>query len=116
MYNITFRGTGQLNGVVIINKTIEVDDRTATSLTGLKSDEVKDAILAIHYPGVKIDPSKISTQSNYVNTKKVTKQSSNTKKAKFDFTFSNIILWILFFPFKLIWWIVKDIFKKDRWD
>jgi hypothetical protein len=50
MKQVTFRGTGQLNGPIIINKTIELDDRTASTLTGLKRDEVKLAILAIHYP------------------------------------------------------------------
>jgi hypothetical protein len=116
MYNVTFRGTGQLNGPVIIDKTIELDDRTTSSLTGLKRYEVTSAILAIHYPGVIIDSSKISIQSKYINQKFEKKLNKKTTKTKFNFTFSNIFLWLVFFPFKLLWWIVKEIFKKDRWD
>lgn len=116
MYNVTFRGTGQLNGPVIINKTIELDDRTTSSLTGLKRDEVTSAILAIHYPGVKIDASKISTQSKYIHEKTDKKLSEKATKTKSNFTFSNILLWFVFFPFKLLWWIIKEIFKKDQWD
>lgn len=115
MYKVTFRGTGQLNGPIIINKTIELDDRTTSSLTGIKRDEVTSAILAIHYPDVKIDASKISTQSKYIN-EKIVKNSKKATKIKSNFTFSNILLWFVFFPFKLLWWIIKEIFKKDQWD
>ena len=62
MKQVTFRGTGQLNGVVIIDKTIELDDKIAQSLRGSKRDEVKSAILAVHYPGVKIKPNQIGCE------------------------------------------------------
>nr|WP_315198241.1 hypothetical protein [uncultured Flavobacterium sp.] len=129
MRQVTFRGTGQLNGPVIINKTIEVDIKTAQSLTGLKRDDVTSAILAIHYPGVKINPKQIGYEIKDIIEPKTTRnQNSNSKQTtnqykqqKKSFSFSNIILWILFFPFKLVWWVLKNIWKDDhlskrKWD
>lgn len=120
MNKVTFRGTGQLNGPVIINKTLELDDKTAITLTGLKRNDVILAILAMHYPGVRIDAKKIGIESIYFNEKNIAKQNQktsrkNSKKSKshFNFTFSNIILWILFFPFKLAWWVLKNVVTKD---
>ena len=59
MKKITFKGTGQLKGPVIINKTIEVDDSQAKNFVGQKRDEVILAALANHFPGVKINPKQI---------------------------------------------------------
>ena len=118
MKQVTFRGTGQLNGPVIINKTIELDDKIAQSLAGPKRDEVKTAILAVHFPGVIIMPNQIgceikenlttSNQNNY------SKKTTNSRNKKSSFSFSSIILWILFFPFKIAWWILKEIWNKDH--
>ena len=128
MKQVTFRGTGQLNGPVIINKTIELDDKIAQSLGGPKRDEVKTAILAVHFPGVRIKPNKIGCEIKDIKEPKTNQNQSrnsqktiNYKKQKKSFSFSNIILWILFFPFKLAWWILKNIWKDDhmgnrKWD
>lgn len=56
---VTIKGTGQLNGPVVINITIEMDDAQARSLVGSKRDEAIKALVAVHYPGVKIDPRRI---------------------------------------------------------
>lgn len=121
MKQVTFRGTGQLNGVVIIDKTIELDDKIAQSLRGSKRDEVKSAILAVHYPGVKIKPNQIGCEIKEIRESKITRnqnvnseKTTNYKKQKSSFSFSNIILWIFFFPFKLVWWILKEIWNKDH--
>ena len=45
MIEATFRGTGQLNGPVPINKTIEVDEQTAQNIGGSKRNDVKLALL-----------------------------------------------------------------------
>ena len=62
MKKITFRGTGQLNGVVSINKTIEIDNVQAANFKGPKRDEAIQATLAVHYPGVKINPRQIGIE------------------------------------------------------
>lgn len=128
MKQVTFRGTGQLNGPVIINKTIELDNNIAQSLGGPKRYEVTSAILAVHYPGVKIKPNQIGCEIRDIREPKITRnqnsnseKTTNYKKQKSSFSFSNIILWILFFPFKLVWWILKNIWKDDhmsnrKWD
>ena len=128
MKQVTFRGTGQLNGPVIINKTIELDDKIAQSLGGPKRDEVKTAILAVHFPGVRIKPNQIGCEIKDIKEPKTNQNQSrnsqktiNYKKQKKSFSFSNIILWIFFFPFKLVWWVLKNIWKDDhmsnrKWD
>ena len=121
MKQVTFRGTGQLNGPIIINKTIELDDRTASTLTGLKRDEVKLAILAIHYPGVKIKPNQIGCEIIDIGPPKITKiqkneyeNNTNYIKQKSSFSIVNIILWLLFFPFKLAWWLLKKTWNEKH--
>ena len=82
----------------------------------------------------KIINKKSNTNFLYTDTKKSIKEpktnqnqsrnsqkTTNYKKQKSSFSFSNIILWILFFPFKLAWWILKNIWKDDhmgnrKWD
>mgnify|MGYP000927574910 CR=1 FL=1 len=59
MAKVTLKGTGQLNGPVIINKTIEIDDVQARAFVGPKKDEVITSTIAVHYPGVKINPRQI---------------------------------------------------------
>lgn len=119
MKRVTFKGTGQLNGPVIINKTIEVEDSVAKSLRGQNRKDVLTAILAIHYPGVRIKPNQVVCDIIEVREEKQSKSSSekkerrpiNDNETKKSFSFFNLILWILFFPFKLSWWILKVIFK-----
>ncbi|GEC73155.1 hypothetical protein SAMN05443543_102177 [Flavobacterium flevense] len=118
MKQVIFRGTGQLNGPVIINKTIEVEDQIAINLGGSKRDDVKLAILSVHYPGVKINPKNISVNIAHINKKEEHndfKKFAKKNKPKSSFSIGNIILWIIFFPFKLAWWILKSIWKdKDH--
>ncbi|MBE7691233.1 hypothetical protein [Tenacibaculum piscium] len=108
MNKVTIIGTGQLNGPVVINKELELDDRTAQSLFGAKRHEVITAIVAIHYPGVKINPAQIGVNSEKIkktkNVKKNTsKKDSNKKKSSTS---------LIFLPFKVIWkilkWLTKD--------
>lgn len=118
MKQVTFRGTGQLNGPVIINKTIELEDQIANSLLGAKKNEVKLAILENHFPGVKINPSQIGCEVKEIKKKKTPTNSTNNKRvnksSKSSFTISSIILFLLFWPFKLAWWFIKKIWKEDH--
>jgi hypothetical protein len=65
MAKVTLKGTGQLKGSVVINKTVELDDNQARNLTGSRKDDVITALLAVHYPGVKINPRQISVNIEY---------------------------------------------------
>lgn len=110
MIKATFRGTGQLNGPVPIHKIVEVDNQTAKNLGGSKKNEVKLAILATQYPGVKINPKDIT-----VNIQRIDKKEDHDDFGKFakknkpkSFSFGNVLLWIVFLPFKLSWWILKS--------
>lgn len=115
MNKVTFRGSGQLNGARNINKVLELDDQIARDLIGRNREKVISAILAIHYPGVEINPKKISINVETIYEKA---DHNNVKqflnKSKPSFSFSSIILWIIFFPFKLAWWIFKGIWKDDH--
>ena len=98
MKQVTFRGTGQLNGPVIINKTIELDDKIAQSLGGPKRDEVKTAILAVHFPGVRIKPNQIGCEIKDIKEPKTNQNQSrnsqktiNYKKQKKSFSFSALV-------------------------
>ena len=122
MRRITFKGTGQLNGAVPISKTIELDDKTASSLSGPNKNDVIKAILAIHYPGVRIDPSKIGYESIYFNEKSNIGKSSLDKRdssVKQNKKSSFSVFTVLFFPVKLAWWLVKwllkEMWKSDKY-
>lgn len=78
MKKVTFRGTGQLNGPVIINKTLELEDKIAQGLTGANKDEVKSAILDVHFPGVKINPRQISVEIVNIKKKAAPKDTSKS--------------------------------------
>lgn len=118
MKQVTFRGTGQLNGPVIINKTIELEDQIAYSLTGAKRNEVKLAILENHFPGVKINPNQIGCEVRDIKKKKTPTNSTQSKKinqsSRSSFSISSIILFLLFWPFKLAWWLIKKIWKEGH--
>ena len=62
MAKVILRGTGQLNGPVVIDKTIQIDNSQIGDLTGQDRYESVRSILQIHYPGVEIDPSQIALQ------------------------------------------------------
>ena len=65
MAKVTLRGTGQLNGPVAINKTIEIDTKQAQNFSGPKRDEVVLATLQVYYPGVKVNPRQIGINVVY---------------------------------------------------
>ena len=82
MPEVTFRGTGQLNGPVPITKTIEVDIETAKNLGGSKRDDVILAILAVHYPGVRINPRQIGMEIKYDAPKQKAKNKITNRNLK----------------------------------
>lgn len=57
---VIIKGTGQLNGPVIINKELDLDDNIARSLIGSKKKEVLEGIMKNHYPGVKYNSNQIA--------------------------------------------------------
>ena len=73
---VTFTGTGQLNGIVNINTTIEVNETTVKNLGGQNRSQVKKAIVEREYPGVKIDPNNISWRIVKESNKKVKSETS----------------------------------------
>jgi hypothetical protein len=54
MYNVTVKGTAQLNGPVRVNKTVEMDEAMAMKFNGANRYEVIEAFVKTHYPGVTI--------------------------------------------------------------
>ena len=52
---VHFQGLGQLNGPVIIDKIIELDEQYFGKLYGRDRDEIAKSIMAVHYPGVEIN-------------------------------------------------------------
>lgn len=82
-WKVTIKGTGQLNGPVPINKTVEMDERAAKAFTGSKKSTAIEAFVQTHYPGVQIDPRKFSANVNPIKSKKSKSRStkSNTGKA-----------------------------------
>lgn len=50
----TLKGFGQMNGVVPINKTIEIVASQVRNFTGSKRNDAILAVCAVHFPGVKI--------------------------------------------------------------
>ncbi|WP_410877828.1 hypothetical protein [Myroides sp. DW712] len=77
MYKVTVKGFGQLNGPVIINKTVEMDNRIALSFVGAKRYDVITDFVKVHYPGVKFDPKNFSVNIVEIIEKK--KKESNKK-------------------------------------
>jgi hypothetical protein len=73
MHKLIIRGTGQLNGPVSIHKEIEVEDSIAKKIAGRTRNEVLIGLLAVHYPGVAIDPSRISYNLTPISKPKVVK-------------------------------------------
>lgn len=60
MAKVIIKGSGQLNGTVVINKALEMDIAQARVFVGAKKDEALIALIAVHYPGVKINPKQLS--------------------------------------------------------
>lgn len=89
MIKVLIKGVGQLNGPVIIDKTIEIDRQALNRLRGQYSDQVITEFIAVHYPGVKINPRQISIR----DLGKVKEEIKETKKieepAKKNLDFEN---------------------------
>lgn len=66
---VTVKGTGQLNGPKVINKTVIMDSSMAKEFTGSKRYDVIEDFVRTHYPGVKINPK--SFGANVVAIKEV---------------------------------------------
>lgn len=111
---VTFRGTGQLNGPVIIDKTLELDEKSLRPFYGAKKDEVMTAFLANHYPGVEINPRKVSIIQEKVTRTKSAKPRITTSKSKKE-TKSFGLMSIVFLPFKIIWKIIKFLTKGNHY-
>ena len=79
-YNVTVKGTGQLNGPVRINKTIEFEENVAKTCTGAKKESVITDFCKTHYPGVKINPKSIGV--NVVLIKETSEKSKDTSSSK----------------------------------
>ncbi|MGJ1412808.1 hypothetical protein ACR78Z_24350 [Sphingobacterium thalpophilum] len=107
MKQVKIIGTGQLNGPISVNKTILLDDSIANRLQG--NDEAKLALLAVHFPGVKFNPRRVSfSVSQYREPKlKTTKPKQKVKTEKKPLSLGRIISFILLLPFKLVWWVLK---------
>jgi hypothetical protein len=119
MKKVVLKGFGQLNGPVSIDKTLELEDKVAMSLQGSKKDEAKRALLAVYYPGVEINPRNISVSISSI--KKYEEHNDfgkfvkdNKPKSNSSFSIGNVILWIIFLPFKLVWWILKGLWKDEK--
>ena len=66
MAKVIINGFGQCStGTVLIEKTLDIDDAYSYRLTGLNRDEELKALLAIHYPGVVIEPNHIGLNILY---------------------------------------------------
>lgn len=73
---VNLKGTGQLNGSVIIDKVLDLDDNIARALLGQRKDEVLHEIMNTHFPGVKYKPNQIGV--NIVSNKKPKNETNST--------------------------------------
>ena len=111
MKKVTFRGTGQLNGPRSINKVLELEDQTAKDLMGQNRDRVLLAIMAVHFPGVEINPRNIG-----INVETITKKEddilSQFKGVKATNKSGRFTIWsLIFLPFTIVWRILKFIWR-----
>ena len=74
---VTIKGTGQLNGNIVINKTVEMDSAMANKFMGSSRYEVIEAFLNTNYPGVKVNPKNFGV--NVVPIKSSSEKSSSSK-------------------------------------
>nr|WP_299035015.1 hypothetical protein [uncultured Tenacibaculum sp.] len=79
---VTVRGTGQLNGPVKINKTVEIEEEMAQKFMGRYREDVITEFLNVHYPGVKINPRQISVNVVSKKQKKMKRKSIGSSKIK----------------------------------
>lgn len=76
---IHIKGTGQLNGPVIINDKVEMETSMANRFLGANRYEVIQGYLNANHPGVKVDPKKIGVSVNHLGS--VTEKSSSEKSS-----------------------------------
>lgn len=98
---VTIKGTGQLNGNVVINKTVEMDSAMANKFMGSSRYEVIEAFLNTNYPGVKVNPKNFgvnvvpikssSEKSNTSKSSSSSKSSSNSNKSLLSKTGSAVV-------------------------
>lgn len=84
---VTIKGTGQLNGNVVINKTVEMDSAMANKFMGSSRYEVIEAFLNTNYPGVKVNPKNFGV--NVVPIKSSSEKSSSSKSSSSSKNSSN---------------------------
>lgn len=99
-YNVIIKGTGQLNGQVRIDKTFEVDAEQAKLYRGNKRDQVILGAVAVHYPGVVVNPRNLSVNVVPVEAKKSDKPRKSVFKGN-----------LLFLPFRIVWRIFRIIIR-----
>lgn len=121
MKRVTFHGTGQLNGPKSLNMVLELDDSTARDLMGPSREKVVLALMAVHFPGVVVNPRnvgmnivEIKEKRNTNTIKSIPRKIQNTHKTKSSFSLFNLFLWVFFFPFKLAWWLLKKVWKQSH--
>ena len=105
-YKITFRGTGQLNGPIPINKTVEYNEYAGKLFLGSQRDEVIIEALSAFYPGVEINPSKIGLEVIPIKSKK--KPSTKKKKENSKSIFRKPYIFI---PFRLLFKLLGYIWR-----
>lgn len=80
MYKVRVKGSLQLNGVINVNKTVEMEEQMAKRFQGANRYEVIEGFLNVHYPGATI-PS-IRGFAAEVTPIKETKQPKQKVKSK----------------------------------
>lgn len=80
MFEVLLQGTGHLNGSVVIDKKLELEDAIGKKLlNGSTKKETLAGIMSTHYPGVKYEPNNIRMRITPLKNKKKSKgKSSNT--------------------------------------
>jgi hypothetical protein len=76
---IHIKGTGQLNGPVIINDKVEMETSMANRFMGANRYEVIQGYLNANHPGVKVDPKKFGISVIHLGS--VTEKSSSEKSS-----------------------------------
>lgn len=110
IYKVRIQGTGQLNGLVQIDKTIEVNQSMIGEFSSNKRDEVILNVINTYYPAVKVDPRRIGITVTQLDLKgNISESNKNIDNKKAESSS------FLFLPFKIIWFIIKLPFKILGW-
>lgn len=79
---VKIKGIGQLNGPVMIDKELDLDDSIARSLIGSKKNEILTALINQYYPGVVVKPNQINV--NLLPNEKSEKSTSTKSDEKLN--------------------------------